>query len=310
MGLTNVHGVAGLYRRARREVHGRVLDGKALAADIRQALKESLAASSRPAPGLATVLVGDDPASAIYVASKHRACQEVGIASFDRQLPAGATQEDLEECLAELVADSRVSGILLQRPLVDGLDARAALERIGPEKDVDGLTWRSAGRLATGSAALVPCTPAGIMTILDHYGIEIEGRRAVVVGRSNLVGRPVASLLEQRNATVTICHSRTRALAHHCQEADILIAAAGKPRLIGPEHVKPGAVVIDVGIHRTDDGLCGDVVLETVQDKVAAITPVPGGVGPMTIASLLVNTVQAHHQQAAAVAEVERDRRG
>ena len=135
------------------------------------------------------------------------------------------------------------------------------------------------------------------MTILDHYGIEIEGRRAVIVGRSNLVGRPVASLLEQRNATVTICHSRTRALAHHCQEADILIAAAGKPRLIGPEHVKPGAVVIDVGIHRTEGGLCGDVVLETVQDKVAAITPVPGGVGPMTIASLLVNTVQAHHQQ-------------
>ena len=310
MGLTNVHGVAGLYRLARREVHGRVLDGKALAADIRQALKESLAASSRPAPGLATVLVGDDAASAICVASKHRACQEVGIASFDRQLPADATQEDLDKCLAELVADSRVSGILLQLPLVDGLDARAALERIGPEKDVDGLTWRSTGRLATGSAALVPCTPAGIMTILDHYGIEIEGRRAVIVGRSNLVGRPVAALLEQRNATVTICHSRTRALAHHCQEADILIAAAGKPRLIGPEHVKPGAVVIDVGIHRTEGGLCGDVVLEAVQDKVAAITPVPGGVGPMTIASLLVNTVQAHHQQAAAVAEVERDRRG
>ena len=208
MGLTNVHGVAGLYRLARREVHGRVLDGKALAADIRQALKESLAASSRPSPGLATVVVGDDPASATYVASKHRACQEVGIASFDRQLPANATQEDLEECLAELAADRRVSGILLQLPLADGLDARAALERIGPEKDVDGLTWRSAGRLATGSPALVPCTPAAIMTILDHYGIEIEGRRAVVVGRSNLVGRPVASLLEHRNATVTVCHSR------------------------------------------------------------------------------------------------------
>ena len=294
MGLTNVHGVAGLYRPARREVHGRVLDGKALAADICQALKESLAAGSGPAPGLATVLVGDHPAAAIFVASKHRACQEVGIASVDHRLPADVTQEDLEECLAELGADDRVCGIVLPLPLADGLDARAALERIGPEKDVDGLTWSSAGHLAAGSPAPVPCTPAGIMALLDHYGIEIEGRRVVVVGRSNLVGRPVASMFEHRNATVTTCHSRTRALAHHCQEADILVAAAGVPRLIGPEHVKPGAVVIDVGIHRTEDGLCGDVDLEAVRDKVAAITPVPGGVGPMTVASLLVNTAQAH----------------
>lgn len=308
MGLTNVHGVAGLYRLPLREVHGRVLDGKALAADIRQALKESLAASPGPAPRLATVLVGDEPAS-IYATSKRRACDEVGIAAFDRRLPADATQEGLEESLVELAADGRVNGILLQLPLAGGLDARAALERIGPEKDVDGLTWRSAGRLASGSPALVPCTAAGIMAILDHYGIEIEGQRAVVVGRSNLVGRPVASLLEGRNATVTICHSRTRALADHCRQADILIAAAGKPRLIGPNYVKPGAVVIDVGMHRTENGVCGDVFLEAVQDKVAAITPVPGGVGPMTIASLLVNTAQAHRQQVAAVAAAGDDRR-
>jgi len=282
-------------------VSARVIDGKALARDLRARVAADVAALGR-APGLATVLVGDDPASAIYVANKRKLCVAAGMRDLHRQLPADVTQEELERLVEELNADDQVDGILLQLPLPRHLDSRAVIDRIDPTKDVDGLTARNAGLLAQGRTGLQPCTPAGVLLLLQEAGVPLSGSHAAVVGRSDLVGRPVAQLLLSANATVTMCHSRTRDLAAETSRADVVVAAAGVPRLLGAQHVKPGAAVIDVGIHRTDTGLCGDVDFDAVSPLAGWITPVPGGVGPMTIASLLHNTVRA----AAARTEVVR----
>ncbi len=268
------------------------IDGKAVARQVREDVARSVAQLHRP-PGLATVLVGDDPASAIYVANKRKLCITAGIRDLHRQVPGDIAQGDLEALVDGLNADDDVDGILVQLPLPGHLDARAVVDRIDPAKDVDGLTTVNAGLLAQGRRGLQPCTPAGVMLLLEHVGIELAGKHAAVVGRSDLVGRPMAQLLTQANATVTVCHSRTKGLPAETSRADVLIAAAGVPRLIGPSHVQAGATVIDVGIHRTDNGLCGDVDFNQVADIAGALTPVPGGVGPMTIAVLLRNTVQA-----------------
>jgi methylenetetrahydrofolate dehydrogenase (NADP+)/methenyltetrahydrofolate cyclohydrolase len=250
------------------------------------------------APGLATILVGDDPASAIYVANKRKACAEAGIADLHQHLSASSTQEEVARVIADCNANPEVSGILLQLPVPDHMTGQELTALIDPDKDVDGLTPISAGRLAQGALGLRPCTPRGAIELLDRYDVPLEGAEAVVVGRSDLVGKPVAQLLLGRNATVTMCHSRTRDLAGVCARADILVAAVGRAEMIGPDYVKPGATVIDVGINRTDSGLKGDVAFDAVLDRVGAITPVPGGVGPMTIAMLLSNTVAAARAQA------------
>jgi methylenetetrahydrofolate dehydrogenase (NADP+)/methenyltetrahydrofolate cyclohydrolase len=292
MGFTNVRGVPG----GSRAVRGELLDGRAAGAALRSEVAErvaAIAAGSGATPGLATVLVGDDPASHVYVAAKHRACAEAGIRSLDHRLPADATAAQVGELLRALNADDEVDGILLQLPLPAGLDAAPLIELIDPRKDVDGLTSANAGLLWQGRPALAPCTPLGVVELLDRAGVELAGREAVIVGRSHLVGKPLAALLLARDATVTVCHSRTRGLEHACRRADLLVAALGVPRAIGEAHVRPGAVVVDVGITRTPDGLVGDVNFGAVRPVAAAITPVPGGVGPMTIACLLANTVRA-----------------
>jgi methylenetetrahydrofolate dehydrogenase (NADP+) / methenyltetrahydrofolate cyclohydrolase len=245
------------------------------------------------APGLATILVGEDPASAVYVANKRKACAEVGITDFHQHLPAHATQDQVAAVIEDCNGNPEVSGILLQLPVPEGLSGKELTALIGANKDVDGLTQVSAGRLMQGAPGLRPCTPLGVIELLDSHSVTLEGAEAVVVGRSDLVGKPVAFLLLHRNATVTMCHSRTRDLPGVCSRADILIAAIGRAEMIGPDYVKPGAAVIDVGINRTDDGLKGDVQFDAVADKAGLITPVPGGVGPMTIAMLLRNTVTA-----------------
>jgi methylenetetrahydrofolate dehydrogenase (NADP+)/methenyltetrahydrofolate cyclohydrolase len=271
-----------------------VIDGKAVAKRIRAETGAQVAAQfAATPPGLATVLVGDDPASAVYVASKRRAVREAGMRDLHRALPASATQEEVAAVIDELAADRGCAGILLQLPVPKGLDAAALIECIPVAKDVDGLTTMSAGLLARGERGLRPCTPSGVIELLDAADVPIRGAHAVVVGRSELVGRPMAQLLLQRDATVTVAHSKTTALADVTRQADILIAAAGVRGLIGPEHVKPGATVIDVGIHRTDQGLAGDVRTADVDGIAGKITPVPGGVGPMTIAMLMVNTLRA-----------------
>jgi methylenetetrahydrofolate dehydrogenase (NADP+)/methenyltetrahydrofolate cyclohydrolase len=283
-----------LYRP--RPMTAEVIDGKAVAARVRAEVAREvseLVASTGRRPGLATVLVGDDPASAVYVAGKRKASAEVGIVDLHRHLDHDTPEAQVAALLAELNADPEVSGILLQLPVPDHMDGGALTGRIAPEKDVDGLTPISAGRLAQGLPGLRPCTPLGITELLDTYGVELEGAEVVVVGRSTLVGRPAAALLLLRNATVTICHSRTRDLAAVCSRADVLVAAVGVPGMIGAEHVKEGAVVIDVGISRTEEGLRGDVDFEAVAQRARLITPVPGGVGPMTIAMLLRNTLTA-----------------
>jgi methylenetetrahydrofolate dehydrogenase (NADP+)/methenyltetrahydrofolate cyclohydrolase len=277
-----------------------IIDGKAVAQDVRERVAREVAAFAAETgvtPGLATVLVGEDPASAIYVANKRRACAEVGIADLHRHLPAEIPQEELLTHLRELNEDRAVSGILLQLPVPAPLDGAALTAAIAPDKDVDGLTPISAGRLVQGVPGLRPCTPSGVIELLDAHGVQLEGAEAVVVGRSDLVGKPVAHLLLQRNATVTICHSRTRDLAAVCARADVLVAAVGVPRLLGADAVKPGAAVIDVGMNRTADGLCGDVDFDAVRDVAGLLTPVPGGVGPMTIAMLLRNTLAAARLQ-------------
>jgi methylenetetrahydrofolate dehydrogenase (NADP+)/methenyltetrahydrofolate cyclohydrolase len=277
-----------------------LIDGKAVSARVREEVARDLARKTEAghaAPGLATILVDEDPASAIYVANKRKACAEAGIADHHRHLPADSTAEQIAAEIDACNADPRVSGILLQLPLPEGLDAAPLTARISPDKDVDGLTPISTGRLWQGTPGLRPCTPLGVIELLDTYGVALEGAEAVVVGRSDLVGKPVSALLQQRNATVTMCHSRTRELADVCSRADILIAAVGVAELIGPEHVKPGAAVIDVGMNRTDDGLKGDVQFAAVAQRAGLITPVPGGVGPMTIAMLLRNTLTAAELQ-------------
>jgi methylenetetrahydrofolate dehydrogenase (NADP+) / methenyltetrahydrofolate cyclohydrolase len=268
------------------------VDGAGVARRVREEVAREVAGLREP-PGLATVLVGDDPASAIYVRSKRQRCVEAGIRDLHRHLPGDVSQARAVAVVDELAADSAVTGILLQLPLPEHLDAAALIERIPPEKDVDGLTEASAGRLALGRPGLRPCTPAGVMVLLDEMGVAPAGAHAVVVGRSGLVGKPMAQLLLARHATVTVCHSRTRDLAAVCRQADVLVVAAGVPKLLGADAVQPGAAVIDVGVHRTDTGLCGDVDADRVREVAGALTPVPGGVGPMTIAMLLRNTVAA-----------------
>ena len=279
-----------------------LIDGRAVAARVRERVaaevRELRAAGVEP--GLATVLVGDDPASHVYVRMKRKACEEVGIASIHHELPADTPRAELAGLLERLNADGGVSGILLQLPLPDGLDAAEMTALIAPVKDVDGLTPLSAGLLAHGQEGLVPCTPAGIMELLAHTGVELEGARAVVIGRSQLVGKPLAQLLLAANATVTQCHSRTRDLAAVCREADVLVAAVGRAGTVTGDMVRAGAVVIDVGMNRTDDGLAGDVDFHAVRGKASAITPVPGGVGPMTIAMLVSNTLRAARLQSGA----------
>lgn len=273
-----------------------VIDGKAVAAGVRARVAEAVegfSARTGRVPTLATVLVGEDPASEIYVANKHRACEAAGMRSVHHGLAADIAQLDLVDLVAELGEDDEIDGILVQLPLPDGLDPDEVVSAINPAKDVDGLTATNAGLLASGRPGLVPCTPAGVIELLDHAEVELEGAEAVIVGRSNLVGKPLFNLLLGRNATVTVCHSRTRDLEATCRRADVLIAAVGVPELIGAGHIKPGATVIDVGMNRTEDGLRGDVNYPAVEPIAGAITPVPGGVGPMTIAMLLANTLAA-----------------
>jgi methylenetetrahydrofolate dehydrogenase (NADP+)/methenyltetrahydrofolate cyclohydrolase len=271
----------------------RLIDGKAVAARIREQVRQEVA-SMPIQPGLATILVGDDPASAVYVRMKREDSAEVGIASFHHEPGGDASQEKIAALIESLNADDRVHGILLQLPLPDHLDQDPLIALIDPAKDVDGLTPVNAGLLVQGrQQAIAPCTPAGVMELLREAGVEVEGARAVVVGRSILVGKPLATLLLAANATVTHCHSRTREMASVCLEADVLIAAVGRPGLITGEMVREGATVIDVGTNRVGDKLVGDVEFDSVRERAGAITPVPGGVGPMTRAMLLVNTLAA-----------------
>lgn len=282
---------------------GRTIDGKAVAAAVRGEVRERVArlAERGVAPGLATVLVGDDPASQVYVGSKERACREVGIESFGHRLPASTEQRTLLDLVGALGRDPRVHGILVQLPLPAGLDAQAVLEALPPAKDVDGLHPVSQGHLLAGQPGLRPCTPLGVMRLLDEVGVALRGARAVVVGRSLLVGKPVALLLLERHATVTMCHSRTADLAGEVGRADVLVAAAGQAGLVRGEWVRPGAVVIDVGINRGSDGkVRGDVEFAPAAERASHITPVPGGVGPMTVAMLLANTVTAAERTRAA----------
>jgi methylenetetrahydrofolate dehydrogenase (NADP+) / methenyltetrahydrofolate cyclohydrolase len=273
-----------------------IIDGRAIAEQVRAEVARDVAAwvqAGNPQPGLATVLVGDDPASAVYVSGKRKASAEVGIADFAHTLPQDATHEQVDAVIRELNADERVSGILLQLPTPPQVDGPALTSLIDPGKDVDGLTPISAGLLMQGKPGLRPCTPSGVMELLRRHEVQLEGAEAVVVGRSDLVGKPVAQLLLAANATVTMCHSRTRDLADVCRRADVLVAAVGRPKMVQGDWVKPGATVIDVGINRTDDGLVGDVDFETASEVAGLITPVPRGVGPMTIAMLLRNTLLA-----------------
>ena len=282
-----------------------VIDGKAVAAAVRERVRaevEELTARLGRPPGLATVLVGDDPASAIYVRRKREACEEVGIRSFHHEPDSPTSQDELLGLVAELNREEEVDGILVQLPLPEQIEADSIVAALDPDKDVDGLTPTSAGRLARGEPGLVPCTPKGVMELLDSAGVDPEGKEAVIVGRSNLVGRPLFSLLLGANATVTVCHSRTRDLGEVCRRAEILIAAAGRPKLVTAEMIRPGATVIDVGTNRTEDGLVGDVDFEAAKEVAGAITPVPGGVGPMTIAMLLANTVEAASARSVAAA--------
>lgn len=280
-----------------------VIDGKAVAAAVRERVArevEELRAAG-VTPGLATILVGDDPASAVYVRMKREDCAEVGIESFHLAPAGDVSQEELAELISGLNADERVHGILLQLPLPDHLDQDVLIPLIDRAKDVDGLTTANAGLLAHDrEEALVACTPAGVMELLAHANVELEGARVAVIGRSILVGKPVAALLLAANATVTHCHSRTRDLAAVCRESDVIVAAVGRPNTVTADMVREGAVVIDVGTNRVDGKLVGDVDYEAVKEKAAAITPVPGGVGPMTRAMLLVNTVRTARAQTAA----------
>jgi methylenetetrahydrofolate dehydrogenase (NADP+) / methenyltetrahydrofolate cyclohydrolase len=278
-----------------------LIDGAALAATIRADVERQVAALAAP-PSLATILVGDDPASEVYVTRKRQLCVEAGMRDLHHRLPADVTQAEVGALIAALSADPDVTGILLQLPLPAHLNARRLIALIDPDKDVDGLTAESAGRLALDEPGLRPCTPTGVMRLLDAYDVELEGMEAVVVGRSDLVGRPQAQMLLERDATVTSCHKGTRDLQAMTRRADVLVVAAGVRGLITRAHVKPGATVIDVGIHRTPDGLRGDVAFAEVAPIVKRITPVPGGVGPMTIAMLLANTVAAVGLQAEAQA--------
>jgi methylenetetrahydrofolate dehydrogenase (NADP+)/methenyltetrahydrofolate cyclohydrolase len=274
-----------------------ILDGKEVAEKRRQSIKSEVeafrAGHANRAPGLAVILVGDDPASQVYVGNKIKACAQVGIESFERRLAATVTPAQLKATIQTLNEDPVVDGILLQLPLPKGLQADEAINWISPAKDADCLTTENLGRLWSGRALTTPCTPWGVMVILEHYKIPVESMNAVVVGRSNIVGKPMAHLLTQANATVTVCHSKTKNLAEHTRRADLVVVAAGQPEFLGKGDFAPHATVIDVGMHRKANGkLCGDVRLSELKDSIKAATPVPGGVGPMTITMLLENTLR------------------
>jgi methylenetetrahydrofolate dehydrogenase (NADP+)/methenyltetrahydrofolate cyclohydrolase len=278
-----------------------LIDGKAVAAAVRADVAERtkrLHDETGVLAGLAVIIVGEDPASQVYVANKHKACHEAGMHSLEVVMPAETTQDELEAMIDEVASDPAIHGMIVQMPLPGHLDTDAALNRIPFEKDADGLTADAMGRLMTLQPGPLPCTPAGVMELLKAYDVELSGAHAVVVGRSEIVGKPQAHLLLKENATVTICHSRTRDLEAVCRQADILVAAVGRPKMIGADYVRDGAVVIDVGINRLPEGLCGDVDFDAVQPKARLITPVPGGVGPMTIAMLLQNTIDAAERSA------------
>lgn len=280
-----------------------VIDGKGLAAKMRAEAAKDVATLKRAGvnPGLAVVLVGDDQASATYVRSKLRDCEECGIASFDYKLPADASQDEILQLVRNLNDDSKITGILVQMPLPSHLDAEEIIEAISPLKDVDGFHPTSLGRLVRGLSGLRPCTPTGIMAMLDEYNIELAGKNAVIVGRSSIVGKPMAHMLLERDATISVAHSRTRNLDEICRSADILVVACGIAKLVKGDWVRPGATVIDVGMDRDEDGrLCGDVDYDEVFNVAGAITPVPGGVGPMTRAMLMSNVVTAARMQAEA----------
>jgi len=285
-----------------------ILDGRAIAAEVRAEVARDVVAFSEQhdgqVPGLATILIGDDPASAVYVKGKQKACAEVGMQGFNFPLPADVSRAEVVALVERLNADDEVSGILCQLPVPDHLDGVELTGKIDVSKDVDGLTPLSAGLLALGREGLRPCTPSGVMHLLAVAGAELEGAEAVVVGRSNLFGKPMAQLLLGANATVTTCHSRTRDLAAVCRRADVLIAAVGRAQMVRADWVKPRATVIDVGMNRLDGKLVGDVDFDAVQAVARAITPVPGGVGPMTIAFLLRNTLEAAQLQRSAAGVV------
>ncbi len=273
-----------------------IIDGKAIAGIVREGLKAraaALGARLGRKVGLAVVLIGDDPASAVYVRNKMRACEEVGLFSETVSLPADVSQGEAERAVSLLAEDARFDGVLVQLPLPAHLDERRILSRIPFAKDVDGFSAENLGRLAKGEPCCVACTPRGVMELLQASGVSLAGKHAVVVGRSNVVGKPMAMLLLNADATVTVCHSKTRGLKEECLRADVLVAAVGRPALITADMVKQGAVVIDVGINRVDGKLVGDVDFPAVSEKASLITPVPGGVGPMTVAMLLLNTVEA-----------------
>lgn len=273
-----------------------IIDGKAIARSLEKELAaevEELLAQGKPRPGLAVVLVGDDPASRTYVNNKERACKRVGLYSEVHRLPAATTQDEVLALIDRLNGDPAIHGILVQLPLPPHISDKACIHRIKPEKDVDGFHPISAGNLLIGDKGFVPCTPHGILVLLDKTGVDLKGKHAVVVGRSNIVGKPVALLLLSRHATVTICHSRTPDLGFQTRQADVLVVAVGRPEMVTGDMVRPGAVVIDVGVNKVGDRLVGDVHFESAQEVAGAITPVPGGVGPMTITMLMKNTIEA-----------------
>lgn len=278
-----------------------IINGKLVSANIRSEIAEQVKAHKETfgkAPGLAVVVVGDDPASAVYVRNKHKACLEVGIESYQIELPDSTTEEELFAEIDRLNKDERVNGILVQLPLPKGINEESVINRISPDKDVDAFHPTNVGRIMIGNYKFLPCTPAGIIDLMDYYGIEIAGKRCVVIGRSNIVGKPMALLLTERNGTVTLCHSKTRGLDEICRQADIIVVAIGRAQFLKADMVKPGAIIIDVGINRLENGkLCGDVAFDEVSEVASMITPVPGGVGPMTIATLLKNTLTAAKMQ-------------
>lgn len=274
----------------------KLIDGKAVSAEVKEQLAEEVkrfVASGLRAPALAVILVGDDPASAVYVRNKKRACEQIGIISLEFILPAETEEDSLLALIDRLNSDDGVDGILVQMPLPPHIDAKKVIEAISPDKDVDAFHPYNVGLLNMGTPRFLPCTPAGVMRLLSHYGISVAGKDCVVVGRSNIVGKPMSALLLAENATVTVCHSKTKSLESHLSRADVVIAAVGRAEMIGGECLKEGAVVIDVGINRTDEGLKGDCDFDSCSQRASYITPVPGGVGPMTIAILMENTVKS-----------------
>ena len=278
-----------------------IIDGKLVSAATREKLKNDIAAFTREsgkAPGLAVILVGNDPASAVYVRNKHKGCLEVGITSYQIELPENTSEEELLGRIDELNADSNVNGILVQLPLPKHIDEEKVINRISPLKDVDAFHPENVGKIMIGNYTFLPCTPAGIIELLDYYKVDLTGKRCVVIGRSNIVGKPMALLLLERNGTVTVCHSKTKELSRVTKEADVIVVAIGRARFLKSDMVKEGAIVIDVGINRTEEGkICGDVDFDEVEKIASMITPVPGGVGPMTITMLLKNTLSAAKMQ-------------